>query len=93
MVNAVAMGDCPITRYLRQRGSVHDALIAYLDWRTQCGAVASAYRRWALNSASDARLAHAAYQAALDREEAAARMYARLAGQSRRLVEAGLVAN
>jgi hypothetical protein len=87
------MADSPVGRYLRQRGSVHDALLAYLDWRTQCAAVASAYRRWVLTSASDARLAHAAYQAALDREEAAARMYASLAGQARQLVEAGLVAN
>jgi hypothetical protein len=87
------MADWPIERYLRQRGSVHDALLAYLDWRTQCATVASAYRRWALTSAPEARLAHAAYESALDREEAAARMYASLAGQSRQLVEAGLVAN
>jgi hypothetical protein len=87
------MVDWPTGRYLRQRGSMHDALLAYLDWRTQCAAVARAYHRWALTPAADARLAHAAYQAELDREEAAASVYARLASQSRRLVEAGLVAN
>jgi hypothetical protein len=87
------MGDQPIWRYLRQRGSIDDALLAYLDWRAHCAAVASTYRHWALTSAADARLAHAAYQAAVDREEAAARMYAGLARHSRRLAEAGLVAN
>jgi hypothetical protein len=48
----------------------------YLDWREASAACESAYRRWATTDvARDARLAFAAYTAALDREQQAAAQY------------------
>lgn len=53
--------------------------IAYVEWRLACLAVWAAYRDSTHASKADAALAHAAYEAALDREAAAASAYARLA--------------
>jgi hypothetical protein len=55
-----------------------DAMLAYVDWRTASDAVRSAYRTWAAAPRKDAALAHGAYEAALDREAAAAQLYAQL---------------
>ncbi len=55
-----------------------DAMLAYVDWRTASDAVRSAYRTWATAPRKDAALAHGAYEAALDREAAAAQLYAQL---------------
>jgi hypothetical protein len=54
-----------------------DALLErYVHWREQCIEVRETYRRW-LDCARGRRgLAYAAYLAALDREEQAARAYA-----------------
>jgi hypothetical protein len=43
-----------------------------------CTSVWEAYREWSTAPQADANLAHAAYAAALDREDAAARVYSRL---------------
>ncbi|HEY1514817.1 MAG TPA: hypothetical protein VGF91_00260 [Solirubrobacteraceae bacterium] len=48
----------------------------YCDWRAECWAVRSAYGQFTAASAEDRTLAYAAYRAALDREEAAADVYA-----------------
>jgi len=55
-----------------------DPVIAYAEWRMSCTAVWEAYREWSTAVQADADLAHAAYAAALDREDAAARVYSRL---------------
>src|SRR5437762_4945883 len=55
-----------------------DRAIAYIEWRLACIAVWAAYREWTRAMRADAVLAHAAYEAALDREDAAATAYARL---------------
>jgi hypothetical protein len=47
----------------------------YVDWREECAAVRDAYVRWSSAAATDRTLAFAAYRAALDREESAARIY------------------
>jgi hypothetical protein len=52
--------------------------------------VHDAYRRWTEASSSDAALAHGAYRAALDREEAAAEAYAGLMRQVGHLIETDL---
>jgi hypothetical protein len=57
---------------------VDDAVYAYVEWREESAVVWAAYRRWTGAAAEDAGGAHAAYRAALDREEAAARVYASL---------------
>jgi hypothetical protein len=75
---------------LRERQIVDDAVLAYVGWREECAAVWNAYDWWASAPAEDARRAHAAYRAALDREEAAANVYARPMGRVGDLVETGL---
>ena len=69
---------------------VDDAVLAYVGWREECTAVWNAYDWWASAPAEDARRAYAAFRAALDREEAAAIIYARLMGRVGDLVETGL---
>jgi hypothetical protein len=55
-----------------------DRVIAYADWRMSCASVWAAYRKWSNVRRTDSDVAHAAYTAALDREDAAARVYSRL---------------
>ena len=55
-----------------------DPVIAYAEWRMSCTSVWAAYRQWSNAPKADAELAHAAYTAALDREDAAERVYWRL---------------
>jgi RecB family exonuclease len=58
------------------RDSRIDAFVErYVDWREECEALDSAYRRWARATASERDLAFAAYRATLDREEQSARAY------------------
>jgi hypothetical protein len=61
-----------------QQRLVDEALLAYVEWREESAVVWAAYGRWARASTDDSRGAHAAYRAALDREEAAAQVYASL---------------
>jgi hypothetical protein len=58
--------------------AVVDPVIAYAEWRTSCMAVWAAYRKWSNAAVGDGQLAHAAYVAALDREDAAAHAYSGL---------------
>lgn len=60
-----------------------DAMLAYVDWRTASDAVRNAYKTWAAAPRKDAALAHGAYEAALDREAAAAQLYAQLVSAQR----------
>ena len=48
----------------------------YLGWRESCEDVRVAYARWSRSEPWESRLAFAAYRAALDREECAARFHA-----------------
>jgi hypothetical protein len=73
-----------------QQRIVDEAVLAYVEWREECTQVWSAYGWWASAPAEDARHAHAAYLASLDREEAAAKVYARLMKRVGHLVETGL---
>ena len=47
-----------------------------MEWREHADAVAECYERWSVAPGSERRLRFAAYAAALDREEIAARAYA-----------------
>jgi hypothetical protein len=61
-----------------QRPLAADPVIAYAEWRMSCALVWTAYRQWWNATRIDAHVAYGAYTAALDREEAAARVYSRL---------------
>ena len=73
-----------------QAHALDDALLAYVEWREECAEVWSICAWWASAPAEDARRADAAYRAALDREEAAAKGYALLMKRVGHLVETGL---
>jgi hypothetical protein len=77
-------------RYAQKRALAKDAVAAYTQWREECAAVRNAYHRWL--GASVARKANAFddYKAALNREERAARRYARLMSRAGHLPETGL---
>ena len=57
---------------------VDEAIDALVDWGEECASVWDAYARWTGAHAADSPLAFSAYQAALDREERAAHVYAEL---------------
>ena len=67
-----------------------DAILAYVAWREECTEVWRTCAWWASAPAEDARRAHAAYGAALDREEAAAKGYAMQMNRVRDLLDTGL---
>jgi hypothetical protein len=54
---------------------VHEFVASYVAWRAESTAVKEAYEHWTSKEADDLFLAFAAYRAALDREELAARAY------------------
>lgn len=67
-------------RRSRSRIDVHPLLVdrlmeLYCDWRTECAAVRVAYELFADARDTERALAHAAYDAALDRERSAADAY------------------
>jgi hypothetical protein len=74
----------------RRRALVDGAMAAYTQWREECAAVRAAYRRWIRAGAAERPYAFADYNAALDREERAARRYARFMSQAGHLRETGL---
>ena len=76
--------------FARKRALVQDAVAAYTQWRAECAAVRNSYRRWVAASAARKPFAFEDYQAALDREERAARRYARLMVRASHLPETGL---
>jgi hypothetical protein len=55
-----------------------EAIRVYIDWREESAGVWDAFDRWDSSRGADAATAFAAYRAALDREECAARVYADL---------------
>jgi hypothetical protein len=59
------------------RLAIDDLLEGYVSWREACGAVWRAYEQWIASDRGQRALAYAAYLAALDGEERAARTYAR----------------
>ena len=65
-----------------------DPVIAYAEWRMSCASVRATYRQWSDAPRTDAHLAYAAYTAALDREDAAARVYSRLSKRATGLAPA-----
>ena len=73
-----------------QRQLVDDAVLAYVAWRDESATVWAAYGRWSGAAAEEAIRAHAAYKAALDREETAAHVYARLVERVSELLEPGV---
>jgi hypothetical protein len=58
------------------RSASDELLQGYVSWRDACGAVWLAYERWLGSDRGQRRLTYAAYLAALDGEERAARTYA-----------------
>jgi hypothetical protein len=79
-----------IWRAARRRARVDAAVAAYRQWHYERDAVRAAYRAWVTASAFAEPLAFAAYQAALDREERAAKTYTGLMRRVRHLAETGL---
>ena len=79
-----------IKRSARQRALVAGAVTAYVQWRSECVAVRAAYRRWVGASARERAFAFDAYNDALDREEHAAKRYARLIGRAGEIPTTGL---
>ena len=79
----------PITPWPRHSLVVDDVVLAYVEWREASAAVWDAYGRWASASAEDKLPADAAYRAALDREEAAANLYAELIELARDRLDSG----
>ena len=57
----------------------------YLGWREEAAAAAEAYALWADATADDKAARFAAFTAAIDREEAAARSYADVLASGERL--------
>jgi hypothetical protein len=61
---------------------IDDVMDAYIAWREESAAVDLAYERWIAAPSSDSVCAHAAYVAALDREERASEGYERTVRRS-----------
>ena len=80
----------PLRRSTDERNNVELAVDAYVAWREECVAVRTAYLAWRRARAAEAALAFDAYEAALDREEVAAEVYAALVRRVGHLVEIGL---
>ncbi len=59
-----------------ERLLVDDTMLAYVEWREECAALRTCERHWRGGTAKQAVCAHTGYLAALEREEAAARVYA-----------------
>lgn len=83
------MSACVTSPSFWERRMVDDAVRAYVEWREESSTVWTAYILWADAAAADAGVAHAAYHAALDREEAAAHAYASLIECVTELVQTG----
>lgn len=73
-----AMKLRPFTSARRRRADIDMVIAAYSAWRAECDTVRNAYVRWVRAATNDAHLAFTAYRSALDREERAAEIYARL---------------
>jgi hypothetical protein len=71
----------------RRRAEIDAVVTAYAAWRRECAAVRAAYGRWTRAARRDACFAFAAYRVALEREERAADIYARLLPRAKRRPE------
>jgi hypothetical protein len=60
---------------------IDEFLESYVHWRVAAAAVKHAYEHWTETDGEDQTLAFAAYQAALDGEELAARAYSECAAR------------
>lgn len=80
----------PLRRLRKRRDTRELAVDAYLAWREECVAVRTAYLAWRRARSAEAALAFDAYEAALDREEAAAAAYRARMRRVGHLVEPGL---
>jgi hypothetical protein len=79
------------SRRLRKRRTTVDlAVDAYVAWRRECVAVRDAYLTCRRARAAEAPRAFDAYEAALDREEVAANVYAQLIRRVGHVAELGL---
>ena len=78
-----------IWRAARRRARVDATVAAYRQWHSERDVVRAAYRVW-VRSAFAQPPAFEAYQSALDREERAAKTYARPMRRVRHLRETGL---
>jgi hypothetical protein len=68
----------PTTRSSRRQALLASTATAYADWRHECVAVRSAYRRWMAASRLSEPFAFHQYELALIREGQAAEIYARM---------------
>ena len=84
------MAASPNSHVLEHQRFVDDAVLAYVGWRRECTEVWDTYRYWTNATAADAAAAWCAYRNAVDREEAAAAVYATLMDRVGGLVETGL---
>jgi hypothetical protein len=76
-----------LTRAGRRRAEINAVVAAYSAWRRECAGVRAAYCRWTRAARRDACFAFAAYRLALDREQHAADVYARLLPRAHRRPE------
>jgi hypothetical protein len=63
-----------------------EAIGSYVEWREECATVEVAYRCWSSERSTECTMSFAAYTAALDREECAARVYAGAMGRVTRFL-------
>ena len=80
-----------IRRSARRRALGDAAVTAYAQWRSECAAVRGAYHRWVAAGAGDSAPAFYASNDALDREEHAAKRYARLISRAGEIPETALL--
>jgi len=69
---------------------LNEAFDRYLDWRAESDAVCEAYGHWSTASAAQGADSFAAYRAALDREERAARVYSTVVHRMKRIFDVDL---
>jgi hypothetical protein len=84
------MGDSAPEAFPGNQLVLNELLVAYIEWREESSEVWDAYRWSAIAPGEDVVCAHAAYEAALDREEAAANAYAELMERVGRLALSGV---
>ena len=80
-----------MSRSNRRQALLASTAAAYADWRHECAAVRSAYRRWLAASKPNEAFAFHWYECALIREERAAGVYARMVKRAGHLPDIGLV--
>jgi hypothetical protein len=61
----------------RKNALIDEAMERYVEWREECQGVEDAYANWSSAPPEEGELPHAAYGAALDREQSAATVYGR----------------